>query len=82
MIVLPGRQGHAESEKRTTTFSGDVWADPVLPGVDGVTIATIFFAPWARTFWHHHERGQILLVTAGEGAVCPSGEAPQRCPRR
>ena len=46
MIVLPGRQGHAESEKRTATFSGDVWADPVLPGVDGITIATIFFAPW------------------------------------
>lgn len=32
MIVLPGRQGQAESEKRTATFSGDVWADPVLPG--------------------------------------------------
>jgi len=78
MIVMPGRQGQAETEKRTATFSGDVWADPVLPGVDGVTIGTIFFAPCARTFWHHHERGQILLVTAGEGVVCPFGEAPQR----
>ena len=78
MIVFPGRRGQADAEQRTTTFTGDVWADPLLAGVEGVTIATILFAPGARTFWHHHERGQILLVTAGEGAVAPFGEAPQR----
>ena len=35
------------------------------------------FTPGARTFWHHHERGQILVVTAGTGWVCTHGETPQ-----
>ena len=77
MIVVRGRGAGGVSEKRGATFSGEVWADPVISGVDGLTIATIFFTPGARTFWHHHERGQILVVTAGTGWVCTHGETPQ-----
>jgi quercetin dioxygenase-like cupin family protein len=77
VIVVRGQDGRKPSDQRGATFTGVVWADPVLPGVDGVTIATVFFSPGARTFWHHHERGQILQVLAGRGFVCTRGLEPE-----
>jgi quercetin dioxygenase-like cupin family protein len=77
MKVFHGRDSAALSEQRTGTFTGNVWADPVMPATDGVTINTVFFAPGARTFWHSHEHGQILQVTAGQGWVCTPDGQPQ-----
>ncbi len=37
-------------------------------------ISNITFEPGARTFWHKHSGGQILLVTAGEGRYCERGQ--------
>jgi quercetin dioxygenase-like cupin family protein len=68
MRVARGRDGRA-SEHRTETFTGRVWADPVLPAVDGVGVATVIFEPGARTHWHRHEIGQVLYVTHGEGRL-------------
>lgn len=65
------------SELRGATFTGDVWADPVLPSTDGVVINTIFFTPGARTFWHRHERGQLLRVESGHGVVCSDDSGPR-----
>ncbi|WP_396599701.1 cupin domain-containing protein [Frigoribacterium sp. R86507] len=51
-------------------FAGDVWLDPIaVPHEDGqhMTVATVRFAPGARTAWHSHEKGQYLRVTAGVG---------------
>jgi quercetin dioxygenase-like cupin family protein len=76
MIILPGDRSPA-SERRSTTFTGVVWATPLISDTDGVAIASIFFAPGGRTFWHSHERGQILHVTAGSGLVCTQGEQPR-----
>jgi quercetin dioxygenase-like cupin family protein len=78
MKIIHGRADDAATEERGATFDGTVWADPVLPSTDGVTINSIYFTPGARTHWHRHERGQILQVTAGSGWVCSEGEAPQR----
>jgi quercetin dioxygenase-like cupin family protein len=77
MKVFHGRASGALSEQRGGTFTGTVWADPVMPTTDGVTINTVFFAPAARTFWHAHEHGQILHVTAGQGWICTHGGQPQ-----
>ena len=45
------------------------------PGRPGVIINTVFFLPGARTHWHRHEAGQILLVTHGRGlAVNETGD--------
>ena len=78
MQVFHGRAAGGKSDDRTgTTFTGTVLADPVMPATDGVTINTVFFAPGGRTFWHAHERGQILHVTAGQGWVCLEGNEPQ-----
>jgi quercetin dioxygenase-like cupin family protein len=51
-------------------FAGDVWLDPIaLPheADQRMTVATVRFAPGARTAWHSHARGQYLRVTAGVG---------------
>src|SRR5204863_7929398 len=77
MRIVHGRAGHTPSERRGATFTGEVWADQVLPTTDGNTIATVFFTPGARTYWHSHENGQILQVLAGHGLICTYGETPQ-----
>jgi quercetin dioxygenase-like cupin family protein len=77
MKVIHGRAAGGVSDQRTSTFSGTVWADPVMEATDGVTINHVFFTPGGRTYWHHHEAGQVLIVTAGRGWVCLDGEAPQ-----
>jgi quercetin dioxygenase-like cupin family protein len=77
MKVFHGRLEGAPSEQRSSTFSGTVWADPVMPTTDNVTINTVFFAPGGRTYWHTHEVGQVLNITAGKGWICVDGEEPQ-----
>src|SRR4029079_5988933 len=51
------------------SFTGGVWADPVLPPGDGIVVNNVFFEPAARTHWHTHEVAQVLYVLAGEGRV-------------
>ena len=69
MKVNRGRERGAPSEQRGPTFTGTVWADPLLATQDGVLVNAVFFPPGGRTHWHRHERGQVLLVTAGRGYV-------------
>ncbi|MGM9999128.1 MAG: cupin domain-containing protein [Candidatus Bruticola sp.] len=40
-------------------------------------LANVTFEKGARTFWHSHSGGQILLVTAGEGRYQAEGEEIQ-----
>lgn len=76
IINSAGDPGRA-SEKRGATFTGEVWADPVMPSTDGATLNTVFFPPRGRTYWHRHENGQVLHVIAGSGLICADGEAPR-----
>ena len=78
MKVFHGRAQGAASEQRSATFTGTVWADPVMPATDKVAVNNVFFSPGARTYWHTHELGQVLHVTAGSGWVCAQGGQPQR----
>lgn len=78
MKVINGRVPGAASEQRSATFTGSVWADPVMAATDGTTINNVFFTPGARTHWHRHENGQVLYVTAGGGFVCTKDGEPQR----
>jgi len=77
MRISRGRARGVPSEARTQTFTGEVWADPVLPETQGVTINNVFFAPGARTHWHSHERGQVLHVLAGQGYACLRDGQPE-----
>jgi len=68
MRIARGRTD-APSEQRDATFTGGVWADPVLPPAGGIVVNNVFFEPAARTHWHTHEVAQVLYVLAGEGRV-------------
>jgi quercetin dioxygenase-like cupin family protein len=75
MIVSRGRDSGAPSVRPTETFTGEVWRDPRLRADEGIVVNDVFFSPGARTHWHRHERGQILVVTHGLGLVQVRGEA-------
>ncbi|MEI2417660.1 cupin domain-containing protein [Orrella sp. JC864] len=74
MKVIHGRAQGKPSEQRGPTFTGVVWADPVMAPTDGVGINHVFFSPGARTHWHTHAQGQILQVTGGSGWICVHGQ--------
>jgi quercetin dioxygenase-like cupin family protein len=65
--VAHGRAG-SPSQQRTATFTGTVYLDPVL-AADGVMVNTVTFTPGARTYWHSHPGGQLLVATAGQGII-------------
>jgi quercetin dioxygenase-like cupin family protein len=65
--VNRGREAGATSMSRSETFTGTVLMDPVMQGIPDTLMASVSFPPGARTDWHHHERGQILIVTSGAG---------------
>lgn len=50
-------------------FTGNVWLTYLVPSdsVYNVVIGSVSFEPGARTHWHYHPGGQILLITEGEG---------------
>jgi 4-carboxymuconolactone decarboxylase len=66
----PSRQADAEH------FTGSVRVDPLFPVSEPgrTTGSLVTFDAGARTAWHTHPLGQILIVTAGEGRVQAWGE--------
>jgi len=52
-------------------FTGNVRIDPLFHAPDPARVvgASVTFEPSARTAWHTHPLGQILIVTAGSGLV-------------
>ena len=68
----PSRKGPAEF------FSGTVRLDPLFEAAPParVACASVTFEPGARTAWHTHPLGQILVVTAGCGLTQCAGEPP------
>ena len=74
MYVTHGRLDGKPSETRTATFTGTVHMDPVLTTPD-VMINNVIFIPGARTHWHVHPGGQLLIVTAGRGIVATREES-------
>src|SRR2546425_9449414 len=67
----PSRQGPAEN------FTGSVRVDPLFqanaPARASGSLVT--FEAGARTAWHTHPLGQVLIVTAGAGRVQRWGDA-------
>lgn len=55
-------------------FTGTVWLTD-LSGGGRVSMASVHFAPGARTAWHSHSNGQTLYVTEGVARVQDRGEA-------
>jgi quercetin dioxygenase-like cupin family protein len=65
----PSAKGSAEY------FTGSVRIDPLIPTTAPARLggAIVTFEPGARTAWHTHPLGQMLIVTAGCGLVQSEG---------
>ena len=69
---------HHDGQDTGRKFTGDVWMNPVFNG-DGtskLTVGLVRFTPGARTNWHRHANGQLLVCTDGVGRSAPATGAP------
>jgi quercetin dioxygenase-like cupin family protein len=75
------RNSRAKGESTTlagpANFTGATWVDTIHRD-DDIFMAHVTFTPKARTFWHQHEKGQVLRVLVGSGWICDEGGKPQR----
>ena len=73
-IFPKGNRGPAE------WFTGTVWVQILVPDetVYTTSISSVTFEPNARSHWHRHPSGQILLVTAGNGLYQEKGKPVER----
>jgi quercetin dioxygenase-like cupin family protein len=71
------RERPATKQAPQERFSGHAWMDVLAPptSVDGLEVLSVHFAPGARTAWHAHPRGQVLIVTEGVGLAQAKGAA-------
>ncbi|MGV3604657.1 MAG: cupin domain-containing protein [Dyadobacter fermentans] len=62
-IFPKGEQGPAQN------FTGKAWNYGLVPADSTFTtlVGNVYFEPGARTNWHTHPAGQILIITDGAG---------------
>lgn len=73
-IVRNGSQ--AAIQGPASCFTGTARIDPLVLEAEKparTTVASVTFEPGARTAWHTHPLGQILIVTAGCGLAQREG---------
>lgn len=87
LVVLGAAAAHAQTSVISPTgsrpsatgspeyFSGAVIVDPLFGANESMaaTGGLVTFAPSARSAWHTHPAGQILIVTTGMGWVQDEG---------
>ena len=61
------------------TFTGTVWVTSLVANDSTYTTVagSVVFEPGARSYWHSHPAGQLLLVTDGVGYHQLKGESIQ-----
>lgn len=62
-IFPKGEKGPAEN------FTGNVWNTPLVANdtTYNTVVGNVYFEPGARSNWHTHPAGQILIITDGVG---------------
>ena len=62
-IFPKGEKGPAEN------FTGNAWNTPLVPNDStyNTVMGNVYFEPGARSNWHIHPSGQILVITDGMG---------------
>jgi quercetin dioxygenase-like cupin family protein len=62
-IFPKGEKGASEN------FTGNVWNTPLVANdsMYNTVIGNVYFEPGARSNWHTHPSGQILIITDGVG---------------
>ena len=50
-------------------FTGNAWATPLVASdsIYNTVVGNVYFEPGARSNWHTHPAGQILIITDGVG---------------
>lgn len=71
MIHIVRATNQTPTKGVATNFTGDVTVNRLFPADDPLKISGgyVTFQPKARTAWHKHPGGQMLIVTAGVGRV-------------
>jgi len=70
----------ARGDKNTTdNFKGEVWVKSLInaDSLNETAVGNVTFEPGARSKWHIHPAGQILLVTDGVGYYQEKGKSKQ-----
>ena len=76
MIISTG-SSRTLLEAPASYFTGRVRIDPIHlepKSPSRITSAIVTFEPGARTHWHFHPLGQLLIVTSGQGWTQCEGE--------
>jgi quercetin dioxygenase-like cupin family protein len=71
------KMGFSRGEKVTNNnFIGTVWLNYLAENdtIHNIDIGSVTFEPGARTSWHFHKGGQVLLITAGRGLYQEKGK--------
>ena len=60
-------------------FTGNAFLQPLLSKDKNneFALGSVTFEPGARTHWHTHPRGQVLVITEGEGFYQEEGKPAQ-----
>lgn len=76
-IVRNGEQASIKGPERF--FTGNVRIDPLYPANNdmGSSGGSVTFEPGARSNWHIHPVGQVLIVTSGVGRTQEWGKPMQ-----
>lgn len=71
-------RAHPTRSAPSTIVDGGATFESLATSTDplGLSILEVHFPAGARTRWHAHERGQVLIVTQGHGWVQRLGEDP------
>ena len=75
-MLLKRIGSQASSYGSEDNYTGRVRRDPLItpPAPSRLLASSVTFEPGARTVWHTHPLGQILIVTAGCGWTQCEGE--------
>jgi quercetin dioxygenase-like cupin family protein len=65
-----------KGKKALANFTGAAWVQPLVPqdSTFNLVVGSVTFEPGARSYWHTHSAGQILLVTDGTGYTQEKGK--------
>ena len=74
-IEISANGSRAAIKGPAQTFIGSVTVDPLFPTSEQRSFSSghVTFEPGARSAWHTHPAGQILIVTAGRGLGAAMG---------
>jgi quercetin dioxygenase-like cupin family protein len=77
--VVSRNGSRASSSGAAVNFTGSVIVEPLYAANEQTssTGGHVFFAPGARSAWHTHPAGQILIVTSGTGWIQEEGGEKQ-----